>query len=241
MINDERPNRRAAFIVHRSGWGAAIRDVAQAAERLGFDSAWVMDHVVIPDVPETRQFTTRVFDPLVTLSYLAACTERVRLGTTVLSVPYRSPLENVVVEPKPVQQPHPPLWIGGSTPPALRRAARLAALWHPTTRPPESIARRAAVLGQAALTVGRDPATIGFVTRAVLKLLPASDRATSRHSLIGTSDEVAAAIRAYRAAGVTGFVLDAFYGDPAVEDATPAEVLATLETFAREIMPGLAE
>src|SRR5579864_4169548 len=70
----------------------AIRDVAQAAETLGYDGAWVMDHVVIPDVPETRQFTPRVFDPFLSLAYVAGQTARIRLGTTVLIVPYRHPL-----------------------------------------------------------------------------------------------------------------------------------------------------
>lgn len=58
----------------------AIVEVAQAAEALGFDSVWVMDHVVVPEVPEAEQFTPLVYDPFVTLSYVAAKTERVRLG-----------------------------------------------------------------------------------------------------------------------------------------------------------------
>ena len=70
----------------------AIIEVAQAAEELGYDSVWVMDHVVVPDVPETRQFTPLVYDPFLTLSYVAARTSRVGLGTSALIVPYRDPL-----------------------------------------------------------------------------------------------------------------------------------------------------
>jgi probable F420-dependent oxidoreductase len=72
--------------------------LAQAAEALGYDSVWVADHVVIPR--ETRSEhpygagpeLTNSLDPLVSLGFVAACTERVRLGTAVLVVPYRNPL-----------------------------------------------------------------------------------------------------------------------------------------------------
>lgn len=70
----------------------AISEVAIAAEQLGYDSVWVMDHVVVPDVPEAQQFTPLVYDPFLTLAYVAAQTTRIRLGTSVLIVPYRSPL-----------------------------------------------------------------------------------------------------------------------------------------------------
>lgn len=54
--------------------------------------------------------------------------------------------------PVPVQTPRPPLWIGGNTGPALRRAARFADVWHPTNLPPEDLARKGAELDE---TVGR--------------------------------------------------------------------------------------
>ena len=38
---------------------------------------------------------------------------------------------NIAFAPKPVQQPHPPLWIGGESPPALRRAGQLGDAWYP--------------------------------------------------------------------------------------------------------------
>ena len=59
------------------------------AEQLGYDSVWVSDHVVVPRA-NVVNFGETVFDPLVTLGVLAGATRRVRLGTTVLIVPYRN-------------------------------------------------------------------------------------------------------------------------------------------------------
>src|SRR5437870_8485544 len=65
-----------------------IRGTAVRAEQLGYDSVWVSDHVVVPRAI-VKTFGETVFDPLVTLSVVAGATSRVRLGTTVLIVPYR--------------------------------------------------------------------------------------------------------------------------------------------------------
>jgi probable F420-dependent oxidoreductase len=82
---------------------AALRDVAQAAEGLGFDSLWVSDHLVIPaQIRSTYPYspngafrmgpTAPYLEPLTVLTYLAGCTRRIRLGTHVLILPYRHPL-----------------------------------------------------------------------------------------------------------------------------------------------------
>ena len=65
-----------------------IRTAAVRAEALGYDSVWVSDHVVVPRA-NVANFGTTIFDPLVTLGVVAGATRRVRLGTTVLIVPYR--------------------------------------------------------------------------------------------------------------------------------------------------------
>jgi alkanesulfonate monooxygenase SsuD/methylene tetrahydromethanopterin reductase-like flavin-dependent oxidoreductase (luciferase family) len=68
-----------------------LRDWARTVEGLGFDLLMVSDHIVItPDVAE--QYPAPFYEPFTTLSWLAGVTERVRLGTTVLIVPYRHPL-----------------------------------------------------------------------------------------------------------------------------------------------------
>jgi alkanesulfonate monooxygenase SsuD/methylene tetrahydromethanopterin reductase-like flavin-dependent oxidoreductase (luciferase family) len=68
-----------------------LRSWAQTVEGLGFDLLMVSDHVVItPDV--AQQYPAPFYEPFTTLSWLAGITSRVRLGTTVLLVPYRHPL-----------------------------------------------------------------------------------------------------------------------------------------------------
>ncbi|TDD81550.1 LLM class flavin-dependent oxidoreductase [Actinomadura darangshiensis] len=68
-----------------------LRQWARTVEGLGFDLLMVSDHVVItPDVGE--QYPAPFYEPFTTLAWLAGVTERVRLGTTVLIVPYRNPL-----------------------------------------------------------------------------------------------------------------------------------------------------
>jgi probable F420-dependent oxidoreductase len=78
--------------------------VAQAAERLGFDSVFAAHHVVLPYERESRypyqRSGTEVamspgmqwLDPLVTLSVVAGATDRIGLGTSVLVLPYRNPV-----------------------------------------------------------------------------------------------------------------------------------------------------
>ena len=69
----------------------AIAAVAERAEALGFDSVWVSDHIVIPHSAIPR-FGAVFFEPFTTLAYVAGKTRRVRLGTSVIILPYRNPL-----------------------------------------------------------------------------------------------------------------------------------------------------
>lgn len=67
---------------------AAIREVAQHAEALGFSDVWVSDHVVLPQNAKYPP-SSYILEPLVALTWAAAVTERVGLGTTVLVLPIR--------------------------------------------------------------------------------------------------------------------------------------------------------
>lgn len=77
--------------------------------------------------------------------------------------------DDVVFEPKPVQKPYPPLWIGGESPGAIRRAIRLGTTWYPgnnsQTMPLDTVARLDAAnraVQRQAETAGRDPSTLGL-------------------------------------------------------------------------------
>ena len=203
-----------------------IRHTAVRAERLGYDSVFVSDHVVVPNAYVDR-FGAGIYDPLITLSVLAGATSSVLLGTTVLIVPYRNPVltakmvasldalsggrvvlgigagwvpeESAMLgvpfaergamtdeylaamrelwtspapsfagkytqfselhfEPKPIQKPHPPIWVGGHSPAALRRAAAIGSAWHPINRPVKKFAPAV-------------PRSCGFARRAAARCL----------------------------------------------------------------------
>ena len=67
-----------------------ILKIATTAEELGFDSLWVSDHIIIPD--SHKGFGDVFYDPFITLSYVAAKTKNIRLGTSVIILPYRNPV-----------------------------------------------------------------------------------------------------------------------------------------------------
>ena len=93
--------------VHIGNFGAAgaperMLGLAAAAERLGFDSVWVSDHVAAPAAFDSSnglrgstyepQTGAGFFEALTTLAVVAGTTHRVRVGTSVLVLPLRNPL-----------------------------------------------------------------------------------------------------------------------------------------------------
>ena len=299
---------------------AALRDVAQGAEALGYDSLWAGDHLVLPleqrdsrypfsesgrfPVPPDRPW----LEPFTLLAYLAAVTSRITLGMSVCILPYRHPIENakmgadldylsggrfifgagagwmaeefaalgvpfeergprtdeqleaitalwtqprpsyagrfyrfdnVALEPKPVQRPRPPLWVGGNHRPSQRRAARYADAWHPTIFhvSPQDAAAGYAWVRQEAERAARDPAAVGLTLWAPVELTdtPAGRDGPppwERGTISGTPDDVRAALAAYRDVGVTHTVL--------VVGGRPERRLRALETLIRDVRPALA-
>lgn len=69
--------------------------VARAAESAGFESLWTGEHVVLPDpqvAPSPLPPRTPMLDPAVALAFVAAHTERIRLGTGIIILPQRNPV-----------------------------------------------------------------------------------------------------------------------------------------------------
>jgi probable F420-dependent oxidoreductase len=119
--------------------------------------------------------------------------------------------------PKPVQKPHPPIWVGGESPPALRRAVRYGDAWFPIGNNPhhplDTVARFAEGvrrLRRLAEEHGRDPDSIGLAFYAnwfeETKTLQAGDG--KRHILTGKADELAQDIAGLAELGVRDLVLN---------------------------------
>lgn len=84
------PRRHAAW--EESAGVDALRQIAHAADRLGYHHLTCSDHVAIP-AAATATRGSRYYDPFATLGYVAAVTDRIRLVTHVLVLPYHHPLE----------------------------------------------------------------------------------------------------------------------------------------------------
>ena len=125
-------------------------------------------------------------------------------------------MDGLVFDPKPVQKPYPPIWVGGESGPSMRRAARIGDAWYPIgsnrshlldslPRLEAGIARLHRMVREA----GRDPADMGVVYRVkrhAIAMPPASDG--NRRLFSGTVEDTIADIRALHEIGVTGLDFD---------------------------------
>ena len=72
-----------------------LTGMAVKAEEMGFDSVWVTDHIIVPNVIPGRPdivFRHNMLEPVALLAHLGAVTSRVDIGTSVLILPYRNPI-----------------------------------------------------------------------------------------------------------------------------------------------------
>jgi probable F420-dependent oxidoreductase len=140
---------------------------------------------------------------------------------------------NVVFLPKPVQKPTIPIWIGGHSKQALRRAGQLGDGWHPIggvpTIPlePDDMKRDMETLAEHARRAGRDPKTIRVALKGSLfdKEKKIDGR---RRRFMGSAEEIASDIREYRAAGVDTMIFD-------VRRPNMAETLDRMEWMAKDV------
>ncbi len=269
----------------------ALREIAQAAEQLGYHSLWLYDHFYHFPFPDN----VTVLEPWTLMSVLAGATANIRFGTLVLCHGYRPPallakmaatldalsggrlefgygagwhqeefagygydfppvatrirqmeegltvikalwseerasfagkshrLNEAFCAPKPVQQPHPPITIGGGGERLLLRAvARHADVWNYFSSPLPEYEHKAHVLDEHCRAIGRDPASLdrSLMTPTVTaewekqvrdQLEAAKQRgylwAHTGHLVQGTPDIVVPRYRDYIRRGVSFFIV----------------------------------
>jgi probable F420-dependent oxidoreductase len=141
-------------------------------------------------------------------------------------------------EPKPVQRPHPPILLGGTAPPALRRAGRLADGWVSSSRANLTVIGESIdIVKQAARKAGRDPAALRFVCRGVVRVRGAVDG--DRPPLMGTLDQIRTDLEPVAEQGVTELFVDLNF-DPEIgsPDADPAESRRRADEVLEALAPG---
>ena len=282
----------------------AIVETACKAEKLGFDALFVNDHVIVDESPR-NELWRNVYDPLMVLSYVAAMTSSIKLGTSVLIIPYRNPIvtakmvatldqmsggrviagvgsgwnqaeydalglpfrqrgtrtdeyirlwkacwepgpttfegryfsfENMYVSPKPVQQPHPPIWVGGSSAGSLRRAARFAEVWQPTPTALDTLKTNQAYLKRCSDEFGITVPRTRMSFRTNFSNITGSSNGEDRPTGQGTPDQVVSDMRRYRQeAGLEEFQIN-FNGCGSLQ-----ELLDSMNCLVQEVIPRVDE
>ena len=146
--------------------------------------------------------------------------------------------DNILLEPKPVQKPHPPIWVGGESGPALRRTAQLGDAWYPIgtnpANPLDSLARfkaQVARLRKMTEEAGRKPDAVGLALRCTAygESVPAKAGDGERRLFAGKPAEIAADIKALRDMGVGH--LDIGFGGTTVE-----AMLGEMQKFRKDVL-----
>ncbi|MFQ6027232.1 MAG: LLM class F420-dependent oxidoreductase [Dehalococcoidia bacterium] len=283
---------KVALSIPRLPDAEGIRRFAQRAEQLGFEAILAGDHILLPtggtnqypytaDGTFSRPSDEPFLETMTTLGYLAACTQRIMLGSTVIILPYRNPLvqakmfasldvltngrmicgvgvgwlekefdtlgvpyaergpmsdeflqifkalwtqpdpefhgkyyqiEGIQFYPKPVQKPHLPIWVGGHSPPALRRVARYGDCWHTTRQTPDFVAQNLPYLQEQTERAGRDPREISISLKRSLHftdLAPDEEQSVRTGGVvIGTTQEVIDDVHYCRELGIDQLTYD---------------------------------
>ena len=141
--------------------------------------------------------------------------------------------------PHPVQKPHPPIWIGGHSPAALRRAARYGDGWHPVGANPAVPLRPHELevalgdLKRLTEAAGRDPEALTISYKAPLydvSLTAERQAGLERRPFSGTTEQIVADIATYGRLGVSELIFD-------FRSESQSESLERMEHFATVIKP----
>jgi probable F420-dependent oxidoreductase len=225
MVVPHRPALLTAKIL------STIDVLSEGRLTLGIGAGWLQEEFEALQVPD---FAVR---GKVTDEYLMACKTLWTQANPSFAGEYVK-FGNISFEPKPVQSPHPPIWVGGESGPALRRTARLGDAWYPIgtnpSFPMDSLARyRAGVAKLRKLTAeaGRDPGAVGLAYRVQRFGEGVPDKAGDgeRRLFAGSAAAIIDDLRALRAMGVTAVDLS-FPGNDA------DEMLAAMRRFADTII-----
>jgi probable F420-dependent oxidoreductase len=297
----------------RAAGPETLATAARQAEALGYEAVWAADRIVIPweiktpypygdgpgfIVPPDRPF----LEPLTCLSFLAGRTERVKLGISVLVLPYRHPLywakvattldslskgrfilgvgvgwmaeefhalglsfeergalsdeqlavleilwsedrprfdgcyyrfRDIAFYPKPLQKPRIPVWVGGESIRAQRRAALFGDAWFPyyVKITPEELAARFKEIRKWAADAGKDAERISLACCLPIELTrePVEQEAGR---LRGSAGQLVEALDGYRRIGVQHLALQFMvpYWPERQEQ---------IERFGRDVLPAL--
>ena len=103
---------------------------------------------------------------------------------------------DVGLRPRPVQSPRPPIWVGGSSPAALRRVAGRGDGWLPQGTPRDDMPGQIAAIRQHQERLGREePLDLGAITEPVY--VGDADWKVGRRTLTGSGEAIAESLRAY--------------------------------------------
>lgn len=233
---------------------------AELVEDLGYDLLMMSDHLVVtPDVAE--QYPAPFYEPLTTLAWLAGRTRRLVLGTTVLVLPYRHPLQVARVaanladlsegrfvlgvgvgwaaqefaalgveharrgaltdaylaqirrswQQTPEFRGGVPVWVGGNSAAARRRAVRLGDAWHPINLSLPELRAGWTALAATADAEGRQVPALA--PRLALRITDAPVPGEDRPAGTGSIEQVTADVTALTAMGTESIVFDTFTGE----------------------------